>query len=335
MSNNSKIHTPYDGSSQPFTIGLSQLDEAQWLDEDKNLSLYLDEKVSLYKALPDKVLVADDGTQEAQSEVLALVVERVLKKYPNIYSRVGNTVSITPTTVIPAKAGTQLPYRVTLPKLDPRLRGDDECERDDPTLSPIAIAALLVQEDLVLMRKSTEGWKLVAASLCFPSAWNLLEKFRKPLHEIHAPVPDFGGGTRNASLIERMFDNLSPARSVLRWNWSLYGDDKLYHPLSDNGLKRRFGEGEDIAGRVTLRLERQTLRKLPQSGDILFTIRIYLDPLEALERHAEGAALAQSIEQQLMAMTDEQISYKGLTDETARLCARLREIAAQAKERAR
>ena len=306
MSNNFKIHTPYDGSSQPFTIGLLQLDETQWLDEDENLSRYLDEKVSLYKALPDQVLVKDEGTQQAQNEVLGLIHSHVLTHFPTIYRRDENVMCVA---------------------------GQHKVQLDDSRLGPLAIAALLVQEDLVLMRKSDDGWKLVAASLCFPSAWNLLEKFRKPLHEIHAPVPDFGGGTRNASLIERMFNNLSPARSVVRWNWSLYGDDKLYHPLSANGLKRRFGGGEDIAGRVTLRLERQTLRKLPQSGDILFTIRIYLDPLEALERHAEGASLALSIEGQIMAMTDEQIAYKGLADEKARLCARLREIAAQAKER--
>ena len=327
-----KIHTPYDGSSKPFTIGLAQLDEAQWLDEDENFAHYHEEKLNLYKSLPDKVLVEDEGTREAQSEVLAIVVEHLLKKYPNIYSLHDNTISITPTTVILAQAGTQLPYRVELPKPVPRLRGDDGQVGGDLALSPLAIAALLIQEDLVLMRKSAVGWKLVAASLCFPSAWDLLEKFKRPLHEIHAPVPDFGAGTRNASLVERMFDNLNPARSVLRWNWSLYGDDRLYHPLSDNGMKRRFGEADDITGRVTLRLERQTLRKLPQSGDILFTIRIYLDPLEALERHAEGAALAQSIEEQVMAMTDEQIAYKGLADERARLCARLRKIAAQTKE---
>ena len=81
---------------------------------------------------------------------------------------------------------------------------------------------------------------------------------------------------------------------------------------------------------MTIRLERQTLRKLPQSGDILFTIRIYNNPLEALQRHPNGAALAKSIEQQVAAMTDEQIAYKGLADERARLCARLREVAAQA-----
>ena len=66
---------------------------------------------------------------------------------------------------------------------------------------------------------------------------------------------------------------------------------------------------------------------------LLFTIRIYNDPLEALLRHKEGAALAISIEQQVMAMTDEQIAYKGLADEKARLCARLRDIAEHAKPR--
>ena len=306
MSSDIKIHTPYDGSSKPFTIGLSQLDDAQWLDEDENLVRYLDEKLSLYKTLPNKVMVEDEGTRDAQSEVLAIVQSHVLKHCSALYQRDGNVM---------------------------RVANQHSVQLDDEDLSPLSIAALLVQEDLVLMRKSSDGWKLAAASLCFPSAWNLLEKFKKPLHQIHSPVPEFGEGTRNASLIERMFDNLDPARSVLRWNWSLHGDDRLYHPASDNNMKNRFGAGDDITGRVIIRLERQTLRKLPQSGDILFTIRIYNDPLEALLRHAEGKGLARSIEQQIMALTDDQIAYKGLTDERARLCARLRAIAEQATQR--
>jgi len=294
------LHTPYDGSSKLFSIGLAQLDESQWLEEDESLIPYLDEKLNLYKTLPGKVLVEDEGTREAQREVLELLQAHVLKHFPARYKRGGSVMHID---------------------------GRHSVQLDDTALSPIALAGLLVQEDLVLMRKSPEGWKLAAASLCFPSAWNLLEKFRKPLSEIHAPVPEFGSGTRNASLIERMFDNLNPARSVLRWNWSLYGDDALYHPHSDNGMTRRFGAVQDISGRVFLRLERQTLRKLPISGDILFTIRIYIDPLEAVARRAEGAVLAASIEAQILALDDAQISYKGLADERARLCARLREIA--------
>mgnify|MGYP000846223527 CR=1 FL=1 len=42
------------------------------------------------------------------------------------------------------------------------------------------------------------GWRLAAGSLCFPSSWSLVEKFGKPLQDIHAPVPGFGPGTRSA-----------------------------------------------------------------------------------------------------------------------------------------
>jgi dimethylamine monooxygenase subunit A len=182
-----------------------------------------------------------------------------------------------------------------------------------------------VQEDLVIMQKLNEDWCLTAASLCFPSAWNLHEKFMRPMQDIHGPVPGFGPGTRNASLINRMFDNLRVEQPVIRWNWSLYGDNKLYHPASDNQMKNRFGEGK-IDGRVFMRLERQTLRKLPKTGAILFTIRIYIDPLEVLTTHADGKALAQAIADQLEALTPEEIGYKGLVGEKDRLLSRLKDL---------
>ena len=39
--------------------------------------------------------------------------------------------------------------------------------------------------------------------------------------------------------------------------------------------------------RVRLRVERQTLRRLPRSGAIVFTIRVYLTPLEELVREPD------------------------------------------------
>jgi dimethylamine monooxygenase subunit A len=283
-----KFNTPYDGSSKPFTIGLKPLDLAEWIEVDDQLGDYIAEKRRLYEEIPDKVLVAEGGTEAAQQEVLDLLVAHLEKYFPLI------------------------PVRLV----------------DGFVNNPLARAALLVQEDLVLMRKSLEGWRLVAASLCFPSAWNLLEKFRKPLHQIHAPVPEFGEATRNASLIERMFNKLQPDRLVLRWNWSLHDDMKLYHPHSNSGPGRRFGEG-DLREKVILRLERQTLRKLPKSGDILFTIRIQVDPLEVLEKHVDGPVLATAIDAQLQAMSADQLNYKGLTDERHRLSMRLKQIAEQ------
>jgi dimethylamine monooxygenase subunit A len=284
------IHTPYDGSSKPFTIGLQQLDPTTWIEMDDQREVYLAEKRRLYRDETANVLVAEQGTETAQQEVLDMVVGHLAMYFP------------------------------TLPR-HPGLRRDDGV-----TGTAIATAGLLIQEDLVLMRKSAAGWRLVAASLCFPSAWNLLEKFGKPMHEIHQPVPGFGEGTRNAGLIDRMFDNLRVEQPVIRWNWSLYGDAKLYHPASDNKMKNRFGDGP-IMGKVIMRLERQTLRKLPKSGDILFTIRIHNNPLEVLESHRDGEALARAIADQIAAMTEQELDYKGLTGERAKLIARLNQIA--------
>ncbi len=302
MRNAPKFHTPYDGSSKPFTIGLSRLDLKDWIEVDKNLTAYLDEKLNLYRTLPEKVLVSDEGTEAAQEEVFELLRAHLLTYFPEIYVADGSSLSLR----------------------HPGIRRDDEL-KGSLRNAAIARAALLVQEDLVLMRKSAEGWRLVAASLCFPSAWNLLEKFRKPLHDIHQPVPSFGVGTRNASMIERIFDNLQVDQPVLRWNWSLHDDMKLYHPHSNSGPGRRFGGG-DLRGQVFIRLERQTLRRLPKSGDILFTIRIQVDPLEVLEKHPDGASLALAIDAQLGEMSIDQLDYKGLTGERTRLSTRLKQI---------
>jgi hypothetical protein len=173
------------------------------------------------------------------------------------------------------------------------------------------------------LRRGEAGWRLAAASLCFPSSWRLADKFRRPIHEMHAPVPGFGGTTRNAELIARMFDNMRPETPMIRWNWSVYGDAELFHP--HNSPARRFGAGKH-AENVFLRVERQTLRLMPQSRDILFTIRIIVDPLEELERPSDAVRIAAALIEQLNAFNVEQLDYKGMTLERDRLVARLREI---------
>jgi hypothetical protein len=191
-----------------------------------------------------------------------------------------------------------------------------------------------VQEDLILMRRGDSGWRLAAGSLCFPSSWSLREKFGRPLQDIHTPVPGFGAGTRMADLIHRMFDNLKVEQPVQRWNWSIQAGADLYLPLSNDQRADRaatrpskFPDG-DMAARAFIRVERQTLRRLPSSGDILFTIRIHLDPLAVLARHPERAALAAAFAAQVGALDVAQLDYKGLTADRDRLIDLLREMAA-------
>jgi hypothetical protein len=292
------LPTKFDGTQRLFQIGLKPLDLDEWIDADERLGGYLAEKERLQKSHPGEVFAAEPGTRPAQAELLALLVEHLPARFPDIYQRSGDTITI---------ASAERRVRLDAPR------------------SPLEIAASLVQEDLVLLRNSVDGWRIVAATLCFPSAWKLREKFAQPIHEVHGPVPGFGPGSRNAELIGRMFDNLRPATPVIRWNWSAYGDAELFHPESSDPRALRFGMGER-AETVFLRVERQTLRKLPVSGDIVFTIRLYVDPLETLARQPDAAVIARRLVAQIEGLDARQLSYKGLTAERDRLLARLREF---------
>ena len=297
-------HTPYDGSSKPFTIGLKPLELKDWIEVDENLEAYLAEKARLYATIPELVFVEEPNTRNAQQEVLDLLGEHLAARYPETYRQ--------------ADTGIELAGPV----------------KREATFSdaPLVAASMLVQEDLILMRKDENGWRLAAGSLCFPSSWSLVEKFGHPLQDIHAPVPGFGRGTRNADLITRMFDSLQ-GQGVIRWNWSLQANADLYHPLSNDQRNERaqkrpskFAGDENFAS-AFIRVERQTLRKLPKSGDILFTIRIYLDPLAVLQRHPDRATLAASFAEQLSGLDIAQLDYKGLTADRDRLVERLGRMA--------
>ncbi|TIT74023.1 MAG: DUF3445 domain-containing protein [Mesorhizobium sp.] len=301
-------HTPYDGSSKLFTIGLKPLEFDRWIETDEFLLPHLAEKQRLYAEIPEKVFVEEDGTRDAQREAMELLVAHLAAKHPGTHHRNGPDIEVTG-------------FEGAVDTLAPSL-----------TEAPLVKASLLVQEDLILMRRGDDGWRLAAGSLCFPSSWSLREKFGKPLQQIHAPVPGFGPGTRPADLINRMFDGLQ-GQAVERFNWSIQADDALYHPLSngeriDRATNRptRFPDG-DINAHAFMRVERQTLRKLPVSRDILFTIRIHLDPLAVLVRHPDRATLAGSFAEQLNALAQAQLDYKGLTADRDRLVAFLHGMA--------
>lgn len=300
-------HTPYSGSSTPFTIGLRPLDLTRWLEVDARYEAELSQKDRLIGTVPATVFAAEDGTEAAQREVLGLVLAWLDDAM---------------------KAG-RIDASIC-PAIRERIAGLEA--KEEP---PLQAAARIVQEDLVLMRRGEGGWRLAAASLCFPSSWSLAEKFGRPMRAIHGPVPGFGPGTRNADLIDRIFDRLIVAQPVERLNWSLQADDALHKPKSkftgvepaDAARRHRFAD-EAAAARAFARVERQTLRKLPRSGDILFTIRIHLDPIAELARHPDRKVLSRSFADQLEALDDDQLAYKGLAADRDRLAAAIRALGA-------
>lgn len=286
-------HTPYAGPARPFTIGLSALDPTRWIEPDADLPRYLGEKRDLIETRPDDVFRATEDSLPAQHECLSELLAHLESRHSKEYGRDGSYIHV---------AG----HSVDL---------------SDETLPPLLRAGLLIQDDLIIMMKRDAGWSIAAAHLSFPSSWSLAEKFNRPMEDVHEHVPGFQAGTRNAVMINRIFDNLLPDQPAERFNWSINWREKLFHP--ETGRNDAAAPDEAV-----VRVERQTLTKLPNTGAIVFTIRIYLDPVTLFGKHADGRRLALALAEQLEALSEPQLRYKGLDAQRNRLVARLRQDAA-------
>lgn len=297
----SLVHTPYGGSHKPFSIGMSLLDPKDWIEPDGHLPRHLAQKEQLLADERGLVFREEPDTGTAQAEVLNMLAGYLPNRFPQIWRRDGDRMHILP-------AGRSV-------ALD---RGE----------AAFVTAARLVQEDFCLMRNGPGGYRLAAAALCFPSSWSLPEKFSQTLDGLHGNVPgypDFLAGRMN-----RIFANLKTELPVTRLNWSLYADDKLHHPQSKARPRHWFSEeGGSLAAFV--RVERQTLRRLAVSGDILFTIKIYVDPIDAFRAHPDGARLARGLRDDIVGMNAGQLAYKALADNRERVVAVLDAIAGEAR----
>jgi len=182
----------------------------------------------------------------------------------------------------------------------------------DSGVHPLDMAARLIPEDLLLLApfqdvavNDTDAtkWHLVAASLCFPAHWVLAEKMGKPLAAIHDPVPHYD--ERLAAPVDRFFNKMTVGPISSRMNWSLQIGKDLFTP---HRAARKAVSGDIDNDELCLRLENQTLRKLPQTGLVLFTIRTHIEPVSRWN-HIPNAI--DDLAQMLKDMSVQAQSYKG------------------------
>lgn len=176
-----------------------------------------------------------------------------------------------------------------------------EIERTvNPGEHPLVAASRLVQEDLCLLVKS-DAWRLEAASVCFPSRWFLPSKIGRTMDEIHEPIPGYEEHLSKPT--NSVFDRLNTEKSYWRLNWTLIDNPALHQPQSIR--HNPSGELSDWFFRV----ERQTLRFIPNAEAVLFTIHNYVAPASELAAQYDGFTelLLHSIETSPEAMQE----YKG------------------------
>ena len=169
---------------------------------------------------------------------------------------------------------------------------------------PLDWAGRQVVEDLLLLDATDERVPLVAGSLCFPNGWEIRSALGRSFAEIHAPVPGFAAALGGAALA--LMRRLRPDRPVWRANWTLRTTDAL--DLSPGVV---LPPPPEDAGDVWVRVERQTLSRLPGCGGVLFTVHTRSRPLSEV---AADPARARRLRAALEEMPRPMREYKAIGD---------------------
>ena len=168
-------------------------------------------------------------------------------------------------------------------------------------------ASLLVADDIVVMQpKSVEGGEpqlvVVAGVVCSPSRWSIQTKLGSNMLAVHAPVPQYAEQVGKA--VDTTLSRLRVDQPMVRSNWTIEDHCALFQPVAPG--KPLLQDPKQL----WMRMERQTLRALPQTGGSMFTIRTYQQPIT--EYVARGKDVATTLYSLVKRLPDDVAKYKSL-----------------------
>ncbi|RDL33807.1 Uncharacterized protein BP5553_08175 [Venustampulla echinocandica] len=293
------VHTTKPNPYRPFrygayhiTMGLRNMPWDEWIELDNQYMKFHGDKA---KRIIDRGSrccytepAAFDGAVELLEEFCAYLPER----YPSLFER-------------------------TPVGMNNLLTGEIFNINERPLVEdPMQMAARMVQDDLAIMFEKEDGqYYLLAGAILLAGFWRLEDKLGMPLSEIHTSgnVPGFKAKLEKG--MTNFFRRVEPNGPVQRNNYFLQVDDSL--PWSSS-----IGDEDSWPGKAGwftaeknkaiehhyFRSERQTLRRLPRSGGVVFTIRTYFEPItEVSEEPYVPGRLASAIR----SWGDDVSKYKG------------------------
>ncbi|MGM0586642.1 MAG: heme-dependent oxidative N-demethylase family protein [Pseudomonadota bacterium] len=244
---------PFAEPRKAVAPGVGALDPAEWLFPAEDFAGQMAERDRLILEHPGWAYDTRPEGEDAAAELLEAVVEEVTARHG-------------------------------------AAREDGAVRRPDGVRVPlegpaIATAGRLAQEDFLLLDKPEGAAEhvLVAGVLCFPARWVLAEKMGRALVRIHRPVPGYAEGL--ASRVQRLFDGVKVGRPLWRANWHFAAGPEIVTPMAEADKDPEgYDRAEPDADLRWLRVERQTVLRLPRTQAVVFGVRTLMSPVEALTR---------------------------------------------------
>jgi hypothetical protein len=157
-------------------------------------------------------------------------------------------------------------------------------------------AARAVWEDLCILTQAGEGepYRFTGGAVAFPTDWHLSEKIGEPLLKVHEPI--HGYAEQLSGAVDAFMEGLETGALFGRTNAFVLPFGGLrYMPADDPATRFAHVTPENAGETLFVRCERETLRRLPKTGAIVFTIGVYRCPLGTLSDDAV-ARVAQTLD---------------------------------------
>ncbi|KAF1832426.1 hypothetical protein BDW02DRAFT_554848 [Decorospora gaudefroyi] len=255
------------GPKYNITMGLRTMPWDNWLELDNEYLKYHTLKASRLDMRGKKACQTDPRAHPAALELLSEFVSYLPQRYPSLFAA---------TAVGMRNVATGEEFDV------------QALTRNGQVEDPMALCARMVQDDLAIMVEGEDGqYYLLAGAILLAGFWRLQDKFGMGLREIHTSghVPGFEEKLERG--MTNFFRRIQPENPVVRNNYFIQVDDQLAWSESigsedSEGIGWFSAEKNKAIHNHYFRSERQSLRRLPKTGGVVFTIRTYFHPITSI-----------------------------------------------------
>ncbi|KAH8804694.1 hypothetical protein F5884DRAFT_421966 [Xylogone sp. PMI_703] len=285
-------YRPFRWGPYHITMGIRSMNWNEWIELDNHYLKFHADKARRIEERGPKCCRTDPSVFDGAVELLEEFCSYLPQRYPSL-------------------------YKATPVGMDNLVTGESFNIVERPLKEdPMQMAARMVQDDLAIMFEKEDGqYYLLAGAILLAGFWRLEDKWGMPLSEIHTSgdVPGFKEKLEKGMM--NFFKRVQPNAPVQRNNYFIQVDDSLpwSHSIgSEDGEPGSVGwftsEKNKPVKYHYFRSERQTLRRLPRSGGVVFTIRTYFHPItEICEEPYVPGRLASAVR----SWGDDVSKYKG------------------------
>ncbi|PYI11243.1 hypothetical protein BO78DRAFT_446151 [Aspergillus sclerotiicarbonarius CBS 121057] len=234
------------------TMSISKMETDWWIELENTYRARLQQRKALYQKSGRTVLDYLPGSELACNELMEMVLQFLCARYPHYFSLAGTVFhnDILETTI------------------------------DVTSKHPLEILLDNVPEDFAIMLRDdkTGDYYFRAGIICSSIGWTLSDKMGLRLDRIHDPVPDYK--EKMEISMNRFFTKMPTDKPLQRGSWNLEIGQPLHLPKDNPNETERISQDPHLQlNDCYLRVDWQTLRRLPLSAGVVFNFKALFTPV--------------------------------------------------------